>query len=353
MLHGENRQTTLRFNSGSGPDTLCPAVSLAQTHSEAAALTKFEARESHRPAYNPDAPSKFKPSDHVFVQSALALDFTYRKASVVLPLFRGRDSSGNWAYYILTDASGYDFARTTGINYAPKLRKAAGSPGAQTATIKDGLITFKGKVDFSPVYKVVPGSPNPFPPTVADPGAVADADWSSIVVLPSGIVINAQIVDSKTGTHDRLLNVDLKNRTVKLSILDGVEGGKQYFYHLVTDASASLPSVLEKGVFAPRLAMLPAFGKSEPSDDSALLGFSPNANGITTINSGQEQGFAASIPSMSFRLDRETTTAQTRTITARCGTHISVHGRPKRCKKAKSIGFSLSTNKNNSSLKDI
>ena len=276
--------------------TLCaPAVSLAQTHSEAAALTKFEARESHRPAYNPDAPSKFKPSDHVFVQSALAVDFTYRKASVVLPLFRGLDSSGNSVYYILTDASDYDFARTMGINYAPKLRKAAGSPGAQTATIKDGLITFKGKVDFSPVYKVVPGSPNPFPPTVADPGAVADADWSSIVVLPSGIVINAQIVDNKTGTHDRLLNVDIENRTVKLSILDGVEGGKQYFYHLVTDVSASLPSVLEKGVFAPRLAMLPAFGKSEASDDSALLGFSPNANGITTINSGQEQGFAASL----------------------------------------------------------
>jgi hypothetical protein len=276
--------------------TLCaPAVSLAQTHSEAAALIKFEARESHRPAYNPDAPSKFKPSDHVFVQSALALDFTYRKASVVLPLFRGLDSSGNSVYYILTDASDYDFARTMGINYAPKLRKAAGGLGAQTATIKDGLITFQGKVDFSPVYKVVPGSPNPFPPTVADPGAVADADWSSIIVLPSGIVINAQIVDNKTGTHDRLLNVDLKNRTVKLSILDGVEGGKQYFYHLVTDVSASLPSVLEKGVFAPRLAMLPAFGKSEPSDDSALLGFSPNANGITTINSGQEQGFAASL----------------------------------------------------------
>jgi hypothetical protein len=61
------------------------------------------------------------------------------------------------------------------------------------------LITFKGKVDFSPVYRVVPGSPDPFPPSVADPGAVADAEWSSIVVLPSGIVINAQIVDNKTG----------------------------------------------------------------------------------------------------------------------------------------------------------
>ena len=275
---------------------LCaPMIATAQSQSEAHELSAFEARESHRPAYNPEAPSKFKESDHVFVQSALAVDFTYRKATVTLPLFRGLDPKGESVYYILTDASDFEFAKALGINYAPKLRKAAGSPGAQTATIKDGLITFKGNVDFSPVYKVVPGSPDPFPPAVADPGAVADAQWSSIVVLPSGIVINAQIVHNKTGSHDRLKDIDLKHRTVTLSVLDGAQGGKQYFYHLVTDVSASLPAVLEKGVFAPRLAMLPTFGKSEPTDDSALLGFSPNVNGISKLDSGQEQGFVASL----------------------------------------------------------
>lgn len=275
---------------------LCaPTIATAQSQSEAHELSVFEARESHRPAYNPEAPSKFKESDHVFVQSALAVDFTYRKATVTLPLFRGLDPKGESVYYILTDASDFEFAKALGINYAPKLRKAAGSPGAQTATIKDGLITFKGNVDFSPVYKVVPGSPDPFPPAVADPGAVADAQWSSIVVLPSGIVINAQIVHNKTGSHDRLKDIDLKHRTVTLSVLDGAQGGKQYFYHLVTDVSASLPAVLEKGVFAPRLAMLPTFGKSEPTDDSALLGFSPNVNGISKLDSGQEQGFVASL----------------------------------------------------------
>ncbi|MFZ3381797.1 MAG: hypothetical protein WA193_19330 [Candidatus Acidiferrales bacterium] len=275
---------------------LCaPTIATAQSQSEAHELSAFEARESHRPAYNPEAPSKFKESDHVFVQSALAVDFTYRKATVTLPLFRGLDPEGESVYYILTDASDFEFAKALGINYAPKLRKAAGSPGAQTATIKDGLITFKGNVDFSPVYKVVPGSPDPFPPAVADPGAVADAQWSSIVVLPSGIVINAQVVHNKTGSHDRLKDIDLKHRTVTLSVLDGAQGGKQYFYHLVTDVSASLPAVLEKGVFAQRLAMLPTFGKSEPTDDSALLGFSPNVNGISKLDSGQEQGFVASL----------------------------------------------------------
>ena len=275
---------------------LCaPRFTAAQALTEARALSAFEAKESHRPAYDPNAPSKFKESDHVFVHSALGVDFTYRQASVTLPLFRGLDPKGEPVYYILTDASDYEFARALGINYAPKLRKAVGSPGAQTATIKDGLITFKGNVDFSYVYKVVPGSPDPFPPAVAEPGAVADADWSSIVVLPSGTVINAQIVHNKTGSHLRLKSIDLKRRTVTLSVLDGAQGGKQYFYHLVTDASASLPAVLEKGVYAPRLSMLPTFGKSEPTDNSALLAFSPNVNGISKLNSGQEQGFVASL----------------------------------------------------------
>ncbi|WP_448603044.1 hypothetical protein [Thermoleptolyngbya sp.] len=55
-----------------------------------------------------------------------------------------------------------------------------------------------------------------------------------------------------------------------MSILDGFQGGRQYFYHLVTDVSADVPSVLEKGVFAPALANIPAFGKSLPSDQSPL-----------------------------------------------------------------------------------
>jgi choline dehydrogenase-like flavoprotein len=54
------------------------------------------------------------------------------------------------------------------------------------------------------------------------------------------------------GPHNRLKTIDIKHWTVTPSILDGAQGGHQYYYHLVTDASASLPAVLEKGVFAPR-----------------------------------------------------------------------------------------------------
>ena len=108
-------------------------------------------------------------------------------------------------------------------------------------------------------------------------------------------MLNAQIVQNDSGTHDRVKAIDTEARTVTLSILDGVQGGKQYFYHLVTDASATVPAVLEKGVFAPKLAKIPQFGESLPEEESALLGFSPVLNGRTDKGSGEDQGFSTAL----------------------------------------------------------
>jgi hypothetical protein len=263
---------------------------------EANALLATEAQESGRAAYSPGHGVDFKPSDNVYVKSALAVDFTYRHATVTLPLFRGVSATGSDEFFIITDASDFDVARRMGVNYAPKLAKAIGSAGVQEVTLTGGVMHFKGDVDFSPIYQVVAGPPPTyFPPKVATPGAVADAAWSSIVVLPDGLVLNAQIVSNNTGTHDRVKSIDLKNREVTLSILDGVQGGRQYFYHLVTDASAQVPAVLEKGVYAPRLAKIPAFGQSLPGEKSALLGFSPVLNGRTDEGSAQDQGFSTAL----------------------------------------------------------
>ena len=71
--------------------------------------------------------------------------------------------------------------------------------------------------------------------------------------------------------------------------------GKQYFYHLVTDASAAVPAVLEKGVVDPKLAKIPQFGESLPGEKSALLGFSPVLNGRTDKGSGEDQGFSTAL----------------------------------------------------------
>jgi hypothetical protein len=263
---------------------------------EAAALLSTEAAESGRSAYTPETGVAFRPSWHVWIKSALAIDFTYRKASVTLPIFRGVQGDGKTAYYIITDASDFDVAKQMGINFSPKLAKAAGTAGAQNVTLANGVMHFPGSVDFSPVYQVVAGPPPTyFPPRVAVPGGVGNAKWSPVVVLPSGLVLNAQEVHNSSGSHKRVKSLDLKKMTVTLSILDGVQGGHQYYYHLVTDASAAVPAVLEKGVYAPKLAKVPAFGKSLLSDDSALLGFSPVLNGKTVEGSGDDQGFSTAL----------------------------------------------------------
>ena len=271
------------------------AATAADGMSEAKALQERQAEGTGRQSYSPDTAVKFKASDNVFLRSALAIDFTKGKASVTLPMYRGLSPKGEPVYYIITEASDFDVAKQSGINFAPKMRHAAGSPGAQKVTVDDGVMTFKGDVDFAPEYTVVPGSPMPFPPETAKPGAMADAEWSSLVVTPSGVALNVQMVRNASGDHDRVKDVDLQKQTVTLSLLDGFQGGKQYFYHLVTDVSADLPAVLEKGVYAPKLALIPEVGKSAPSDVSALLGFSPVLNGITDTGTGQDQGFAASL----------------------------------------------------------
>jgi hypothetical protein len=253
------------------------------------------ARESGRPAYSPRTAVRFKASDNVFVKSALAVDFTPRNATVTLPMYRGMGPDGAPVWYILTDASDFDTARAMGLNYAPKMRHITADQGGQAVTVDGGIMRFRGAVDFSPVRQVVGGAASPFPPSVAKPGAVADAEWSSGVVLPSGVVLNAQVVANATGAHDRLKAMDMAKRTVTLSLLDGVQDGKPLYYHLVTDVSADVPATLENGVFAPRMAALAAFGKNMAGDRSSLLGFSPTINGPQEPGRGMEQGFASSI----------------------------------------------------------
>jgi len=275
---------------------IAAAASAADAIKEARAILTAESMEMEREAYRPGHGVNFNSSDHVFIKSVLAIDFAYRNASVTLPLFRGLSPQGKDVFYIITEASDFHVARQMGVNYAPKLAEAIGSQGAQSVTLQDGIMKFAGDVDFSPEYKVVPGDPpGYFPPKVANPGAVADDRWSSIVVLTSGLVLNAQIVQNASGHHLRVKAIDTDALTVTLSILDGVQGGNQYFYHLVTDASVPIAAVLEKGVFAPRLAKIPEFGKSLPGEKSALLAFSPVLNGRTDKGSGEDQGFSTAL----------------------------------------------------------
>ena len=125
------------------------AASEAQALKDASAIQNAESKETGKPAYSPGHGVNFKPSDHVFVKSALAVDFAYRNASVTLPLFRGLSPLGKNVFYIITDASDFEVARRMGINNAPKLAAAKGSPGVQDVALEDGIMKFAGNVDFS------------------------------------------------------------------------------------------------------------------------------------------------------------------------------------------------------------
>jgi len=245
---------------------------------------------------------RFTREENVFLPSTIALDDleTPGEANATLPAFRGIGPDGRAdVWYIVTEADDFDVARVLGVNYAPRLVYGRGTDGAQEVTIERGRLRFRGAVDFSPERRLVAGpgggALGAFPPSVAQPGAVADDEWSSLVVTPSGSVLNVQVVANRTGTHDRLISIDRRRGEARLQLLDGWQGGDRFYYHLVTDSSDPVAATIELGVYAPRLAQLPTFGESTAFDRSALLGFSPNANGETGLDNPERQGLNSTI----------------------------------------------------------
>lgn len=248
------------------------------------------------------SPDRFPAEQNVFLQSTVSvadLDDP-DAATATLRLWKGIRPNGEIAHYIITESAHFDVAEIMGLNFAPRMINGVGTEGAMEVTIDGaGRLIFPGDVDFSPTLEVIPGNPdNPdeaFPPAFVQPGAVADALWSSLVVTPAGNVFNVQQVFNSTGVHDRATAIDLEGGTVTLQLLDGFQGGQQYYYHLVTDASAPEPAAIELGVYAPRLANLPTFGVSTPESTSTLFGFSPVVNGITDLDSPERQSLGFTI----------------------------------------------------------
>jgi len=240
------------------------------------------------------APGRFTRQQNVFLPGALAVDF--QRKTITLPLYKGIGPSGTPTYYILTDAADFAVAQKLGVNYSPKLANGRGTEGVQLATLENGLLRFAGDVDFKPERAVKPGPlPNTFPPAMAQPGSLADDKYSPLVVLPSGSVVNASIVANGTGQHDHAVSIDYAKGTVVFELLDGFQRGEQYYYHIVTESSDMGAATIERGTFTPRLGKLPAFGKDELSDKSALLGFAPLANGATGANNPERQGLNSTI----------------------------------------------------------
>lgn len=262
--------------------------------------------------FNADNPVTVYPEEaNVFLPSVLGVDYTVDREiapagpTARFPMFQGWEivnGAPRELYYVITEASNQQLARSLGVIYAPRMANAIRSGGDQGSTWSDdGRLVFEGTVDFSPTRDLTPGDPSTdglligFPPASVTPGAVADANWSSYVVLPgTDVVINAQPVANSTGIHDRIPNPngnsqadedDLNNpnlaigqASVVMQLLDGWHNGRPYYFHIVTDTSDPAPAAIELGVFAPRLANLPTFGDFP---GGSMLPFSPTANGVT------------------------------------------------------------------------
>ncbi len=256
----------------------------------------------------------FTKDQNVFLPSVLGIDFRIDRSEVPqgptarFPMFQGFETLPTGrrrkAYYVITEASNKVMAKKLGVIFSPRMAASIGSGGEQRAKFtRDGRLIFEGSVDFSPKRSLVAGPADGllfgFPPAQANPGAIADDKWSSYVVLPSGVVINAQLVANRTGIHDRIPHPDgngpeqeddLRNpnlatdqASVVMQLLDGWQNGKPYYFHIVTDTSDPGPATIELGVFAPRLAKLPTFGLFP---GGSMLPFSPTANGRTTDTDG-------------------------------------------------------------------
>ncbi|MBC8090654.1 MAG: hypothetical protein H7Y15_01680, partial [Pseudonocardia sp.] len=172
--------------------------------------------------------------------------------------------------------------------------------------------------------------PSAFPPSVAEPGGVGDAEWSGLVVLPSGSALNVMVVANQTGVHDRARALDYAAEEVTFSLADGFEGGDQYYYHLVTESSDAVAATVEQGVYSPRLGNLPGEGLSEVGDRSPRLGFAPTANGEVGFSNPERQGLNSTIvdddraPINVFPLDPENNKREANNYSPMWDAHVYV-----------------------------
>jgi len=239
--------------------------------------------------------------------------------TTTIPLYLGHDQDGKNVWFILTDTTDQDNADALGLNFSAKLAYADVGRAARDAWLQpDASLVFDdGAVDFSPVRTLVPGdAPNAFPPKVATPGSVGDANYTPYIRLvnaPGTPIYNAPVVAydvsaedldfcdgnavNYTLVHDRVTEMCPEAEsngqgTVTLQTTEIFSFARPGTY-ISTESSDPMVATLDSGTFAPALADLPV-GR----DDSA---FSPierlfvTANGPTGRANPQRQGLNSAL----------------------------------------------------------
>jgi hypothetical protein len=233
------------------------------------------------------------------------------ESTITLPLYQGHiRGNGERVWYILTDTTDKGNADALGLNWSPKLAYSA--PGARVATLlPNATLQFhSGTVDFSPEHRVTPGnSSNPFPPSVAQPGAIGDNDYSPLVLVENagGNIYNAPIVAFGVNAseinfcngnpdyslvHDKVVRICPSEGTVTIRLTSGFSFARPVLY-LSTEASVPLAAALESATLAPKLVNV-----TTGRDDSAFSAVERLflfANGPTGKDNPQRQGLNSAL----------------------------------------------------------
>jgi hypothetical protein len=210
---------------------------------------------------------------------------------VALPLYKGI-SKGRTFWFVATEASNKEQAHHWGLNFSPKLALAKGTAAVQRARVSKGRLEVPGTVDFSPTLKVVPG-PTAFPPSEFAPGAVGEADYSPLVELPNGTVVNASHVANDTGVSDKVVLINYRARYAILRMSEGFYEDHEIYY-LSLDSSGDLASALENVTLTPNLNAAPGLGSNDEKT-SARSGITIFTNGQTGKSNPNRQGLTSAL----------------------------------------------------------
>ena len=234
--------------------------------------------------------------------------------TATLPLHKGKLASGETVWSILTDATDDNIAKLNGVPFSAKLAYAdVGKATRKGHVEQDGTIVFNsGKVDFSPVHSVTPGSaPNFFPPKAAQPGSVGDADYSPLVKLDNdnGVIFNMPMVAFNVSAdelnkmcdgnvdyskvEDKVVRICPRDGTVTLKLTLGYTFGKPIFY-LSTEANDETVAALEGATYTPALKDVP-FSLEDASLGEVAERLYTFVNGPTGIDNPFRQGLDSAL----------------------------------------------------------
>jgi hypothetical protein len=236
------------------------------------------------------------------------------KEVVRLPLHRGRLSSGEIVWFVLTDVSDFATSQEMGLTWAPSLSKTRDLASTRVAEMDESNnFTFRsGRVDFSPTQALTAGAaPNFFPPRMARAGSVGDAHYSPLVRVANrnDIIFNAPMIAFNVGPEkisfcsgnpdysivtDSVASICPDNGTVDLKLRFGFANGKHLRY-LSFDANSEESAALEASTFAP--------AESDILQSGATEVIYTITNGRTGPNDPERQGLNSALSGEGPTLD--------------------------------------------------